>query len=217
MPAPILTRAGARLVGAIRDQNYYVNYKPQAGLRLARLDSAVAGRSFAFEVMPFEQDDSQALPGGFHVERAGEIVSVAIALQLDRMGYQVGMQLARALAPLQERLGDRFKIDLEAFGFKATFSGDVLFFVTHARENRHETTARMAVVVALAASKGAQSQVIYQPSMKDSEVATSETLAGASDRARSAAAAVVQRFVKTLLGDPRLEQALVAYVSQGAR
>ena len=42
---------------------------------------------------PFQQlgIGTKPAPGGFHVERAGEIVAAALALQLDRMGYLVGL------------------------------------------------------------------------------------------------------------------------------
>jgi hypothetical protein len=212
-PEPLLTRTGGRLVGAIRDQNYYVRYEPQAGLRLATLDRAVQGKSFAFEVLPFRQIDAEPVPGGFHVERAGEIVSAALALQLDRMGYRVALELEKALAPLQERLGDRFKIDLSAFRLKATFLGDVRFRVAHGAEGgSHRTTASLDVSVVLTGERQGRAVAVYRRHVGEVEVVTGEGAAGASDRARTAAAGVVGRFVRTLLGDPRLEAVLVAFV-----
>lgn len=202
------------MVGAIRDQSYYVRYELQAGLRLAALHRAASGKSFAFEVLPFRQSDAQPVPGGFHVERAGEIVAAALALQLDQMGYRVGLELAKALAPLQERLGDRFKIDLDAFALKASFSGDVQFWVAHpARDGRYETTARLVVSVVLSGDRAGRAAEIYRRVVVDFETLQAEGPAGASERARRAAAAVLQRFVRTLTTDPRLEAALVSFVS----
>jgi hypothetical protein len=202
------------LVGAIRDQNYYVRYEPQAGLRLAALDRAVQGKSFAFEVLPFRQIDAERVPSGFHVERSGEIVSAALALQLDRMGYQVALELAKALAPLQERLGDRFKIDLAAFALKASFSGDVRFRIAHAAtDGRHQTKANLDVSVVLTGERQGRAVEIYRRDVGEVELLTGEGPAGASDRARTAAAGVVGRFVRTLFTDPRLQTSLVAFVS----
>ena len=84
---PIVTRSGGRLVAAVRDQAYYVRYEPLPDLRLDRFARALGGNSFGFEVLSFERLSSEQVPLGFHVERAGEIVAAAIALQLERMGF----------------------------------------------------------------------------------------------------------------------------------
>jgi hypothetical protein len=208
--AGVLTRTGGRLVAAIRDQSYYVRFEPWPGMRLARLDRTIAGKSFAFEVLPFEQDISEHVPGGFHIERAGEIVPAAIALQLEQMGYQVGMELSKALRPLRERLGDRFKIDLSQFRMRTTFSGTVRFFVTHSGQaGRYDTVAILDADVTVAS---ARDLALYRRRIRESETVSAETLAGASERARAAATAVLSRWVGTLLGDPALEQSLIGYV-----
>jgi hypothetical protein len=214
-PTPPATRTGGRLVAAIRDQAYYVSYEPQGGVRLKKLHDAVRGKDFAFEVAEFEQDASVPAPEGFHVERAGEILAAAIALQLEAMKFKVGMQLPRALAPLQAQLGDRFRIDLERFPLRASFSGRVRFTVAHARSgDAFVTTASLGASVQVAAPDRG---FLYGRDLQESASASAGTMSGASDRARSTASAAVVRLVAALFSDPQLESSLLAYVGRPGR
>jgi hypothetical protein len=204
-PPPMLTRTGGRTAAAIRDQGYYVLYEPQPSKHLAR----VSPRALAFEVLPFRQNADEPVADGFHVERAGEIVSAALALQLESMGYTVSLELAEALADLRDRLDDRFRVDVARFGAVASFGGDVRFQVRHTRqEARHVTTGAIDVAARLTVRRAGRSRLAYERRIRETESAEGASLGGASDRARSVAAGAVQRFVRTLLGDPRLEQAL---------
>lgn len=213
LPPDIVTRSGGRQVAALRDQAYYVLYEPQPDLQLGRFGSALGSRTFGFEVLSFERLPSEPISRGFHVERAGEIVSSAIALQLERMGFRVGIELDRALDPLREQLGQRFKIDLSRVSLRAKFSGTVKFVVLHRERSatQYETRAELDVAVVVT---GADGTALYRRSLNEGALETASSLEGHAERGRSTATTAVRLFIRHLFADPTLEQSLVLYVAK---
>jgi hypothetical protein len=209
-PAPeeTPTTGPTALPSGLREQARWVSYAPQADLRLPRLARAAAGRSFAFEVLPFEQDTSGTVAGGFQVERGGESVAAAIALQLERGGFPVGVRTARAPG-LPE---DRFRIDLDLFVLTATLSGKVRFTVSHAPQAGGGAPLAMAVLESSVTLTATNGRLLYMRRIRETEAA-GDALGNVSERER-AARAVLHKWVRTLFGDARLESALVGYVSQ---
>jgi hypothetical protein len=211
----LVLRTGGRLVAAIRDQSYYVEYAPQRGLRWPRLSRAASGKQFGFEVLMFASRPRAVPPGGFAVERAGEIVAVAVARQLDAMGFRVGIDLGPTLKPLRDELGDRFRIDLDGLALKATVSGGVHFVVQHRTLAQHttpndafETRADLDVTLFLIDRAG---RPLYARRVTESASLVARALEGAAERARAVAAQALQRFLGTAFRDARLEEALLEY------
>jgi hypothetical protein len=205
---PVL-RTGARLVAAVRDQAYYVECAPRPDLAWPRLRRAASGKSFGFEVFIFDDHSSVMAAGSFAVERAGEIVAVAVARQLEAMGFPVGIDLGQALKPTRDELGERFKVDLGRLARRASISGMVNFIVKHtAPEGRFATRADLVVVVGLGDASG---QRLYDRRVSTSATVVGERLDGASQRARKTAGDALQKFLAAFVGDAKLEEVLVAY------
>jgi hypothetical protein len=160
--------------------------------------------------LPFEQDTLGSVAGGFHVERAGEIVTAAIALQLERSGYPVGVRMGRAPGQAE----DRSRIDLDRFVLTATFSGKVRFTVSHAPRAAGGAPAATALLEASVTLTATNGRLLYMRRIRETEAA-GDSLGSVSERERAAASAVLRTWVHTLFGDARLESALVGYVSQG--
>jgi hypothetical protein len=188
--------------------------EPVPGLSLPRLQRATAGRRLAFIVMPLEQDASGTVPDGFHVERGDEIVSAAIALQLEGMGYPVALELPRALTPIRERLGDRFRVDLDGFELRAMLSGNVRFTVRDVpAAGGRLTTAQLETGAVLSAANG---RLLYMRRIRESASLQGGDAGGAAERAREAAGAALKKLLHTLLGDPRLEGELIRHFAPDA-
>jgi hypothetical protein len=211
---PIITRTGARLSTALKDENYYVTYVPQPDVHMTKLDTAVEGKNFGFEVQRFGQSTSQEITSGFHVERAGEIVAAAIAQQLDSMGYQVALDLTEALITLREKLDGKFDIDPASFQARVAIAGDVRFWIEHLQNGKeYQTLAKIDLNVRLRGVRGGESTELFKRRVEDKESSSSDSLTGSSDRARMVAHLLLHRVIQALVTDADLETALVRFVS----
>jgi hypothetical protein len=189
-----------------------VEYTPQAGIRWEKLQQAIDGRVMPFEVLSFAEKKKGSFAGGFHVERAGLIIARAIAAELERMGYRVSMRL------------DEVGQQVELVGAEQMRGSDGEFLVFGAIEFRIEQGKAGDLQQVLAAilcdvqffgrkpaGEGKISS-LHKVHVEDQEKATFPRLEETAQKSRAAAAAVLARAVKKVLGDPGLEPALVGFV-----
>lgn len=196
---PLLT--GARRTPGTAPLEYYATYNPRKDIRFEKFEKAMSGKT-AFKVSEFEQHLIRPVQDGFHIERAGEIISLAIGRQLEAMDYTVGLEWR-----IFEKEGPKPRI---LFDLLFSISGKVEYTIEHRKgERRYETIASLASDLELSGerTKGPR-KTIFRTRIEEKETVPSEVLEGASDRARKAAAAVLDRGVWKLFQDPSLDEAL---------
>jgi hypothetical protein len=178
-------RAGAlRLVAKSRSR-YELAYEPGTGPRLAALAKKLGGRPAEAQVTPFQS--LAADPDAEPIQRAGELVAIALALQLEQMGWRVELALREQLAA-GLRVPDEKTAPASAF----RVSGRVRFQTTRA-----EATLRGTVIFAHGAAV--------------KRVTTEARTPVKGDR-KLAAEAALRDFVARVVGAPGLDAALAALV-----
>ena len=205
-------RAGARRVSSPGTAGYYVEYAPQAGVLWEKLREAIGGKVMPFEVLPFTQKKQGSFPGGFHVKQAGLILAGAIAAELEKMGYRVSVRLDEVgqqveLTPAEQMRGT----DGEFLVF-----GAVEFRIEQSKadELQRVLAAILCDVEFFGRKPAADGKIesLHKVHVEDQEKAALPRLEEAAEKSRAAAAAVLARAVKKVLGDPGLEPALVGFV-----
>jgi hypothetical protein len=186
---PQVYRTGALRLGRDAKSVYQLGYQPAPGPRLAKLQDKLKGRKPEARVTPFA---SEAVTGdGIQpVDRGGEIVAIALALQLAKIGWQVDVAGKERLAaglpvPGTETTATAFQI-----------TGTVKFATT-------PTGATLAGRVQFA--RAGKPVLEVSPSVSGSSTARLVTA-----RRREAAEQALARFVSAVLADPRLDPALTA-------
>ncbi len=165
-------------------------FEPRVGLRLPLLERRLAGRSLGAEVRPFASEAAGAEQEP--VDRAGELVALALALQLERLGWSVevtGRELLaeglRAPAATGSSPAARFRIS-GAVGFATTPSEARLRGTVRFERESSAVTASLEVVTA------------------------APTGEAPSRRRVLAAEAALAAFVARLLAEPELDRKLAA-------
>lgn len=197
-PAPVpAMRAGAlRLTGA-KNASYKVRYTPSAGLGVPGLQRALRGRKVGAEVKPFAQTIGQGGAGQQDVEQGGEIVALAIALQLQRGGWIVDMlDKASLRAGMSVPSGAP-----RALARRFLVTGEVSFSVG-SREARLHGTVRFSAGGQQVAEVGARTAAPLPRS------------GPRSTRYAQAASAALRAFVRDVIRDPGLASRLVAHVAR---
>ena len=204
---PAMRAAGLRLK-AFHAQDYYVSYKPDPELRIKKLDDVLAGRKLGAEVHPFVQTTSAYSASGFDAERGAEIVVLAIARQLETMGWSVvvvpgpAMLESVELQPSPTDLGDVLA--------RLVVMGEVRFVVsTQRRKDAYVTTARIASNVVFLVEDATAPRELFAGDVEASAQVTGQQAAGRTKRARQAAEKVLGSFIHKLFTNPQLRKALV--------
>ncbi len=206
-------RIGARRAAAYKEGNYYLGFTPVKDLRFDKLIQAGAGKQFAFEVFDLLQDTAKPVDGGFHIDKAGEIFALAIARQLEAMGLVAALTLPSGL---KGSTSPEFQFKASDYARRIWVMGKLKFLVEHARrDNVHETRAVLSCAIRFLGLAGENNDTspLYQAELNDEEKTSGPGLEGAAERARKVAGAVLQRAVKKLFSDAKLEEALVKFIS----
>jgi hypothetical protein len=185
--APAMRAGALRLPRALRAK-YEIEFAPLTGLTLPLLDRARAGRKIGAEVKPFAQRPA----GGDEqdVERGGEIVAIALAQQLEKLGWTVNV-LDRA----QLRRGLRIpQASLDGASLALRVEGSVLFALS-------ERGARIDGEVRFLAGRS----VVVARSSRSAPLGSAP---GRSARLRAAAEGALRAFVQAIVSDAALDRDL---------
>jgi HEAT repeat protein len=209
VPPTVTARVGTRRMAGRFLGDPYLAFEPREGSGMAALKAA--GRDvLGFHVREFEQPPAVAA-SGFQVDRAGQIVAVAIARQLDVWGFEVALEIER-----ERLIGDAPSNGPKppARPLLVEVSGKLRLEVDHLPgKGRDDTTARLEAKVVIAGVKGGRRQVLFERSFQEIETIAAERRAGRSERGEKTASIALGRFVQKLLADPELERKLVAFCS----
>ncbi len=184
------TRAGARRLAAAWSEGQYVSYQAQA-LRLTRLEAALRGRRLAAEVQPFAAR-AATKPVGTELPASGKLLGHALATQLQQLGWEVSAPDLEPGAPAA-RPGKGQRAGLVRITGAGSFS--VAPGAT--------ATAQIEAQVRLTLDGRSVLDEVVLATAKSGEGV-------ASARARAAASAALQGFVRKVLA--RAEPLLVAAV-----
>lgn len=184
-------RAGGHRLGRASRSRHALRFEPRQGLRLPALERRLGGRTAGATVLPFatEAVGEEQEP----VDRAGELVALSLALQLERLGWSVavaGRELLAEGLPAPEAGG------AAAVGFRVT---GTVRFATTAREARLRGSVRFERLGRTATA--ALETVAAAPA--DAPLARRRVLA---------AEAALAAFVARLLAEPELDRKLAALV-----
>lgn len=204
---------GARRAGAIQEKSYYVAYAPQKDLQWARLGEASAGKKLGFQLLDFYQNTHRQIGNGFHLDKAGELFSLAIARQLEEMGFVAALKFTQFADPSCE---EKFIFKEGDYSKHITVLGHLEFLVEFtSKESGAEARAFLSSSLAFLGDGGREieKRLLFQTNLQAEEKLLSPSLEDASGRFREAAGAVLRRVVKKLFSDPRLEETLVKFVN----
>ena len=198
----LVLRAGARRLRALYRRDYYAECEPEPGLQLPALKEALQGRRPRAAIRPFTQRPAASDDEAFDVERAGEIVAVAIARQLEELRWEVGLDADASVLPIAT---DEFPaVDVTGHPLAFRFSGRVRFWVrASAGEGPAGHTATLDGQVRVRSLRSSGTAVIYARSHTAEATVTEEQEAVRGVRARKAAAAALRRWVRALFTDLR--------------
>jgi hypothetical protein len=205
-------QAGARRVSSPGTTSDYVEYAPQAGIRWEKLREAIADKVLPFEVLPFSQKKQGSFAAGFHVKQAGLILARAIAAEIEQMGYRVSMRLDEVGQQVELTSAEQMRgTDGEFLVF-----GAIEFRIEQAKAGdlQQVLAAILCDVEFFGRKPAADGKItsLHKVHVEDQEKATFPKLEESAQKSRAAAAAVLARAVKKVLGDPGLEPALVGFV-----
>jgi hypothetical protein len=205
-------RAGGLRVESYSSQTYYVLYEADPKLQITPLSAALGARRLGARVEPFTQDASAS----GSVDRGGEIATIAVAKQLQIMGWLVTLaQPAHMLKTANEQLANKAKTARAQPEGKITptlaelkVSGSVRFTAVSKGD---ATVSALQGTVAFAAPDG-QALSRREVAVEAKVPATEEPVI--SKRLEQATRAALKRFVRALASDKELARALVAYVKR---
>jgi hypothetical protein len=208
-------RAAARRLEAFQTQTYYVSYPGDP--RLAAFGPAgkvLVQRKLVATVHTFSEEKRDHAPDneGFDVERAGEIVALAIARQLKAMRWEVDLVVTRAMLPggAMEAQAFRDRARGEPIG-RVVVNGEVHRFRV-IEERRSQITTSAAHLEATVRFLDHEDREIYRRRLSASRAVAEQQVAERTERPRQAARGVLQELVRQLLGDPNLGRALLKVV-----
>ena len=210
-PPAILTRAGAQLAGAVREQGYYVLPEPVPNLSLVELNRAGGPSRLLFDVQTFAQEKPALEPGAFHLERGGDVLAIALARQLDAMKLQIRMDVAPLLEEGKRKI-QMFAYSVAEPDLALWVEGTVRqFSVQHTRDgSAGKSTATLDAEVVFI-DRGSD-VAVYRASRRLESSATAP--AGAADRARAAADAAVRSYLALYFADPACDAALADWLAK---
>lgn len=185
--AAAVYRAGALRLAAKSRGSYELAYEPGAGPKLPALAKKLGGRPAEAHVTPFQT--LAADPDAEPIQRAGELVAIALALQLEQMGWRVELALREQLAA-GLRLPERRIAPSSAF----RINGGIRFQTTRA-----EATLRGTVTFA----RGAAVKRV-----------AAEARAPVKGDRKLAAEAALRDFVARVVGASGFDAALAALVTR---
>lgn len=204
---PWMTRTGARQAAALKEAKYYVDYQPQKDVKADALQAA--RQRFEFEVEVFGDRPPQKVATGFGIDRAGELVAAALALQLDAIGFQVSIDLSNALEELRERLGERFKLAGKSLAKRFIIGGEVSFIARLDRlENRFTAVVDLEVLVQLKMA-GNAAKKIYERRFQQRATQPDVNLGNWTGEARGLALRALNAWVRDLLADSSFTHAIL--------
>jgi hypothetical protein len=196
-------RAGGLRVESYRSETYYVLYDADPALEIAGLTAALGTRRLGARVESFAQSDS---PGS--VQRGGEIVALAVAKQLQVMGWLVALARPETMlkgAPLPEH-------DKEATALAELQVSGRVRFATAARGAA--TVSELRGTITFARTDG--ETVFRRELAAEAKVLESEAPAF-SQRAERATRDALKSFVRALCGHRDLATALIAFVKRAPK
>lgn len=215
-PAGPKGRVGARRVAAFRDVEYYARYEPRDELQLVDLHRALERDPLGFEIHAFEKSGILEKEGGFSVERAGELVALALGSQLQSMGFIVGLEFHDAGGTLEvvEDTVDGKKLEL-----RVAIRGEVAFRIVQTRkEGDFDTTAILVGEALFQEAAGEEAEQtprgISRVSFSARKIAASKSLEEAGRQPRRVAASALAEAIGQIIEDPELEPALVRFVKE---
>jgi hypothetical protein len=184
-------RAGGHRLGRASRSRHALRFEPRPGVRLPALERRLGGRSAGATVRPFatEAVGEEQEP----VDRAGELVALSLALQLERLGWSVEVTGHELLA---EGLRAPAAGGPAAVRFRVTGS---VRFATTAREARLRGSVRFELL-------GRTVSAALET------VAAAPADAPLARRRVVAAEAALASFVAGLLAEPELDRKLAALV-----
>ncbi len=193
-------RSGARRLRALYRRDYYAGYEPDSSLRLASLRRALEGRQPRAALRPFHQQPAAPDEDSFDVERAGEILAVAIARQLEELGWQVGLDADATVLPIAT---DEFPaIDVRAHPLSFRISGRVRFWVGAARqEDGAAHQAHLDARVRIRALRPDGPRTVYARALSAQAALTEQQEPVRGARARKAASLALKKWVGKLFVD----------------
>lgn len=194
-------RAGARRLEGYRADIYRVDYAPDRGLRLKEVDRVRRGRPLAADVGPFEQEET---PG--KVSNGGENVARALAAQLAATGWRVRISVAadeQKPPPEEEK---RPSGSARSVPIALAFRGRVAFFVA-AEGSTARATLRGDVQVL-----DTEGKTVFGASPSVDARVTPAQVADTTKRTARAEREALAAFIRALLADPGLSDALVRFI-----
>ena len=207
---------GARRPAAVQGERYYTDYPLSDDIKLALFDKARADEPVYAQIAPFDQDESRGIDEGFHVAKGGQILAVALARQLEKMGWSTGIELDAAM---RERLQHTFPaVDVRPFRLRLRVAGSATFAVQHWREDgRFFTEARLDTWVRIHGQVGATEVGVFQKPVHAATRLAGDSEMGRGGRAMKVARQTLAKWVAAVLADPDLQPSLINYLHRALR
>jgi hypothetical protein len=211
---PALIRTGTHRDRPVPDAGYYIVHTPVEDLRFKRLDLLGAEKNLWFEVLPFREVRNPVDPPGFCVEYPGEILSLALTRQLERMGCSV---VLRMTSHMELALGEEgVRIAGSSRPREFLVHGSASFQVRYSPPMKKVIASLSTDFVFQGVSRDdpkSKTLYFYTNHLDEEETAPYEKLEEAPEKAHAAASVVLDRTVRKILGDPGLENVLAGFVA----
>lgn len=196
-------------------RGYYVTFSPEervanaAGITplnsLAEVSTDGPQAGIAWHVTCFRDKPSRADREGFSVERAGEIVAMAIARQLSAMRFETAVDLSNPPEDMRVQLSPQMSLDLSRFGFVLRLEGEADLRIAHRSDAQcDKTAATLEVDLTVTAQRERAEQRIYGHRFENRCELEGKGLAGRPQRGKDAASRVLQDFVAEFVRDEKL-------------
>jgi len=201
----------ARRPVAVSNERYYIDYQPIDDLKLESFDKVRQNEPVYVQGATFDQDASTPIHEGFHVPRAGELLAVVLARQLQHMGLVTGLEIRPALL---ERLRRDFPaVDTTPFRARLRVTGSVLFTVRHRLDHiTFHTDAQLDTYVRIHGDVHGSEVGVFQKPIRVHSHQTGKTETGQGYRALTVSRQAIRQWVTALLRDPDLQPSLINYL-----